>query len=36
LEGILFEDLRVGDKRQDVVRMALFRPRWLQIFSPAR
>jgi hypothetical protein len=26
--------ITVGDKRQDVVRMALFKPRWLQIFSP--
>jgi len=33
LEGIFFEDIRVGDKRQDVVRMALFKPLWLQIFS---
>ena len=34
LEGIFFEDLMVGTKRQDVVRMALFKPLWLQIFSP--
>ena len=35
LEGIFFEDIRVGDKRQDVVRMALLKPLWLQIFSRA-
>jgi RimJ/RimL family protein N-acetyltransferase len=33
LEGILFEELKVGEQRQDVVRMALFRPLWVQIFS---
>ena len=33
MEGIFFEDLAVGDKRQDVVRMALFKTLWLQIFS---
>jgi RimJ/RimL family protein N-acetyltransferase len=33
LEGIFFEDLKVGDQRQDVLRMALFKPLWLQIFS---
>jgi RimJ/RimL family protein N-acetyltransferase len=35
LEGIFFEDIKVGDKHQDVVRMALFKPLWLKIFSPA-
>ena len=34
LEGVYLEDITVGDKRQDVVRMALFKPLWLQIFSP--
>jgi RimJ/RimL family protein N-acetyltransferase len=34
LEGIFFEDIKVGDRRQDVVRMALFKALWLQIFSP--
>ena len=33
LEGIFFEDLKVGDQRQDVVRMALFKSLWVQIFS---
>ena len=33
LEGVFFEDLKVGDQRQDVVRMALFKSLWLQIFS---
>ncbi len=35
LEGIFLEDIKVGDKRQDVVRMALFKSLWLQIFSRA-
>jgi len=35
LEGIFFEDIKVGDKRQDVVRMALFKSLWVQIFSAA-
>lgn len=35
LEGIFFEDIKVGDKHQDVVRMALFKPLWLKISSPA-
>jgi RimJ/RimL family protein N-acetyltransferase len=35
LEGIFFEDVKVGDKRQDIVRMALFKSLWQQIFSPA-
>jgi len=34
LEGVFLDDVTVGDKRQDVVRMALFKPLWLQIFSP--
>ena len=34
LEGVFLDDFTVGDKRQDVVRMALFKPLWLQIFSP--
>jgi hypothetical protein len=34
LEGIFLDDLKVGGKRQDVVRMALFKSLWLQIFSP--
>ena len=35
LEGIFFEDIKVGDQRQDIVRMALFKSLWLQIFSRA-
>ena len=27
------DDIGIGDKHQDIVRMALFKPRWLQIFS---
>jgi RimJ/RimL family protein N-acetyltransferase len=34
LEGVFLDDITVGDKRQDAVRMALFKPLWLQIFSP--
>ena len=34
LEGVFLDDIIVGDKRQDVIRMALFKPLWLQIFSP--
>jgi RimJ/RimL family protein N-acetyltransferase len=34
LEGIFFEDIKVGDKRPDIVRMALFKAPWLKIFSP--
>ncbi len=34
LEGVFLDDIIVGDKRQDVVRMPLFKPPWLQIFSP--
>jgi len=33
LEGVFLDDITVRDKRQDVVRMALFKPLWLQIFS---
>ena len=33
LEGVFLDDITVGDKRQDVVRMALFKSLWLQIFS---
>jgi RimJ/RimL family protein N-acetyltransferase len=34
LEGVFLDDIIIGDKRQDVIRMALFKPLWLQIFSP--
>ena len=33
VEGIFFDDASVGDKRQDVVRMALFKSPWLKIFA---
>ena len=33
LEGVFLDDIIVGDKHQDVLRMALFKPLWLQIFS---
>lgn len=33
VEGIFFEEITVGDKRQDVVRMALFKSLWLAIFG---
>jgi RimJ/RimL family protein N-acetyltransferase len=33
LEGVFLDDITVGDKHQDVVRMALFKSLWLQIFS---
>ncbi len=33
VEGVFFEDVEVGGKLQDVVRMALFKPVWLKIFS---
>jgi RimJ/RimL family protein N-acetyltransferase len=33
VEGVFLDEITVGDKRQDVVRMALFKPLWLQIFS---
>ena len=32
LEGIFLDDITVGDKHQDVLRMALFKSLWLQIF----
>ncbi len=33
LEGVFVDEATVGNKRQDVVRMALFKSPWLQIFS---
>ncbi|HXO93670.1 MAG TPA: GNAT family protein [Candidatus Acidoferrum sp.] len=33
LEGLFVDDIIVGDKHQDVLRMALFKPLWLQIFA---
>jgi RimJ/RimL family protein N-acetyltransferase len=33
LEGVFLDDVIVGNRRQDVVRMALFKSVWLQIFS---
>jgi len=33
LEGVFLNDIVVGDKHQDVLRMALFKSLWLQIFS---
>jgi RimJ/RimL family protein N-acetyltransferase len=33
LEGLFLHDIIVGDKHQDVLRMALFKPLWLQIFA---
>jgi RimJ/RimL family protein N-acetyltransferase len=33
LEGLFLDDITVGDKHQDVLRMALFKALWLQIFS---
>ena len=35
LEGLFLHDITVRDKRQDVVRMALFKSVWLQFFSPS-
>jgi RimJ/RimL family protein N-acetyltransferase len=35
LEGLFLNDINVGDKRGDVLRMALFKSLWLQIFSPS-
>jgi RimJ/RimL family protein N-acetyltransferase len=32
LEGVFLDDIAVADKRQDVLRMALFKSLWLQIF----
>jgi len=34
LEGVFLDEIMIGGKHQDVVRMALFKPLWLQIFSP--
>jgi RimJ/RimL family protein N-acetyltransferase len=36
LEGVFLNDIIVDDKPQDVLRMALFKPLWLQIFSDKR
>jgi RimJ/RimL family protein N-acetyltransferase len=33
LEGVFLDDIAVGDKHQDILRMALFKSVWLQIFS---
>ena len=33
LEGVFLDDITVGGKHQDIVRMALFKSLWLQIFS---
>src|SRR5204862_7806415 len=33
LEGVFLDDITVRDKHQDVLRMALFKSLWLQIFS---
>jgi RimJ/RimL family protein N-acetyltransferase len=33
LEGVFLDEITIGDKHQDVVRMALFKSLWLQIFS---
>jgi RimJ/RimL family protein N-acetyltransferase len=33
LEGVFLNDIILGDKHQDVLRMALFKSLWLQIFS---
>jgi RimJ/RimL family protein N-acetyltransferase len=33
LEGVFLNDIIVDEKQQDVLRMALFKPLWLQIFS---
>ena len=33
LEGVFINDIILGDKHQDVLRMALFKSVWLQIFS---
>lgn len=33
LEGVFFQDVRVGRERRDVVRMALLRTVWLNLFS---
>ena len=33
LEGVFLDDIAVGDTHQDILRMALFKSVWLQIFS---
>ena len=33
LEGLFLDDIIVRNKQQDVLRMALFKSLWLQIFS---
>ncbi len=33
LEGVLFEDAFLGNKKRDIVRMGLLRSRWMDIFS---
>lgn len=33
LEGVFFQDVVIGRERRDVVRMALLRPVWLNLFS---
>jgi RimJ/RimL family protein N-acetyltransferase len=33
LEGVFLDDITVGGKHQDILRMALFKSLWLQIFS---
>lgn len=35
LEGVFFQDVLVGQERRDVVRMALLRTVWLNLFSDA-
>ena len=35
LEGIFFDDVVVQDSKKDVVRMSLFKHRWLEIFTGA-
>jgi len=35
LEGVFLNDIILGDKHQDVLRMALFKSVWLQIFDKA-
>ena len=32
LEGVFLDDITVGGKHQDILRMALFKSLWLQIF----
>lgn len=35
LEGVFLEDLRAGERRADVIRMALLRPLWAALFGAA-